>query len=108
MDREIIQLHLRIPYNYDHVYNEQRFDTRNHQQNIMVTTQFLRSHVVMNGFLTRHWYDRIGAVDISIGDVGSRIIRIMLQSPSSANIHIINSFPTESAIYVFMPLTTRG
>ena len=37
----------------------------------MVTTQFLRSHVIKNGFLTRHWYDRIGAVDVSIGDVGS-------------------------------------
>ena len=35
----------------------------------MVTTQFLRSHVIMNGFLTRHWYDRIGAVDVSIGGV---------------------------------------
>ena len=37
----------------------------------MVTTQFLRSHVITNGFLTRHWYDRIGAVDVSIVDVGS-------------------------------------
>ena len=37
----------------------------------MVTTQFLRCHVIMNGFLTRHWYGRIGAVDVSIVDVGS-------------------------------------
>ena len=37
----------------------------------MVTTQFLRSHVIMNGFLTRHCFDRIGALDVSIVDVGS-------------------------------------